>query len=446
MSDTKLFGTDGVRGRFGKYPINATVSSKLGYLFATLVGQSSKSCDILIGRDTRISGSILESSFAAGVVAAGYTPIMCGVISTPGLAKLVSKNDFAGGAMVSASHNLYFDNGFKFFDDTGQKILESKTNEIEKKIKDLESPSLPAKKLQNKVKFIDGVSCYLKLINQKKKYTAKRIILDCANGSLSYAVDKFFKKQSFELIRYANKPNGFNINQFCGSTNIIFLQREVLKQQADIGFAFDGDGDRLIIVDNSGAVVDGDDLLYLIAKYMQNLDALKGGVVGTVMSNIGLEIALNKLEIPFLRTSVGDQNIIKKLHHLNWSLGGEPSGHIIIPDWEVYGDGLVCANIILEIVENAGLPINQLVKGMTKRFQENLNIETYNKYAIFNNKKLIDTVSQIENELDGKSRILVRPSGTEPTIRILVESDDPELRSYILKTIADQVRALEKIS
>ncbi len=446
MSETKLFGTDGVRGRYGKYPINTAVGSKLGFLFATLVGQSSKSLDILIGRDTRISGSALESSFAAGVVAAGYSPIMCGVIPTPGLARLVSKNDFAGGAMISASHNLYFDNGFKFFDDSGQKILESKINEIEKKINDLESPSLSAEKLQNKVKFIDGIACYLNLINQKKKYTTKRIILDCANGSLSYAVDKFFKKQSFELITYANKPNGFNINQFCGSTNINYLQEKVLNQQADIGFAFDGDGDRLIVVDNLGAVVDGDDLLYLIAKYMQNLDALKGGVVGTVMSNIGLEIALSKLEIPFLRTSVGDQNIIKKLHHMNWSLGGEPSGHIIIPDWEVYGDGLVCANILLEIIEDAGLPINQLVKGMTKRHQENLNIETYNKHAIFNNRRLIDTVSKLENELDGKSRILVRPSGTEPKIRILVESDNSELRSYILKTIVDQVRALEKVS
>ena len=446
MSETRLFGTDGVRGRFGDYPINTSVSSKLGFLFATLVGQSSKSFEILIGRDTRISGLILESSFAAGVVAAGYSPIMCGVISTPGLARLVSEHDFAGGTMISASHNLYFDNGFKFFDDSGQKILESKINEIEKKINELESPAFSAKKLQNRVKFIDGVACYLKLINQKKKYATRRIVLDCANGSLSYAVDKFFEMQSFELITNADKPNGFNINQFCGSTNIKFLQEEVLKQQADIGFAFDGDGDRLIVVDNSGAVVDGDDLLYLIAKYMQKLDVLKGGVVGTVMSNIGLEIALNKLEIPFLRTSVGDQNIIKKLHHLNWSLGGEPSGHIIIPEWEVYGDGLVCANIILEILEDAGLPINQLVKGMTKRHQESLNIETYNKHAIFNNRRLIDTVSQIENELDGKSRILVRPSGTEPKIRILVESDDSKLRSHILKTIADQVRALEKVS
>ena len=444
MSELKLFGTDGVRGRYGKYPVDETTSSKLGYLFATLVGHSSESANILIGRDTRISGSVLECSFAKGVIAAGYTPVICGVISTPGLAKLLSNNQYAGGAMISASHNPYFDNGFKFFGPSGQKIVKSKINKIEEKLNDCESPIMLVKNLQDKVRFIDGASCYLNLINQKKKYTLEKIILDCANGSLSQIADRFFEHGTCEFITYGTKPDGFNINHLCGSTNISFLQKEVLKKQADIGFAFDGDGDRLIMVDNSGAVLDGDDILYVIARYMQNQDTLKGGVIGTELSNVGLEVALNELEIPFVRTSVGDQNIIKKLKDTKWSLGGEPSGHIIIPDLEVFGDGLICAGILLKIIEYYGLPINQLVKGLTKRYQENLDIETFNKDAIFNNQRLKDTVSQIENELDDKSRILVRPSGTEPKLRVLVESDDPNLRAFVLKTMADQVEALEK--
>ena len=446
MSNLELFGTDGVRGRFGSYPIDETTSSKLGFLFATLVGHCSESTEILIGRDTRVSGPVLEFGFAAGVIAAGYTPVICGVISTPGLAKLLSNHNYAGGSMISASHNPYFDNGFKFFGSSGQKIPKRKINQIEEKINTLESPLLRAKKLQNKVKFIDGASSYLNLISQKKKYTPNKIILDCANGSLSHIADKFFRTNTCELITYGARPDGYNINHLCGSTNISFLQEEVLKNQADIGFAFDGDGDRLIAVDSSGAILDGDDILYVIAKYMQNQDILNGGVIGTEMSNIGLEVALNDMEIAFVRTSVGDQNIIKKLHDLQWSLGGEPSGHIIIPDWKVFGDGLVCANILLAIIEYSGSPINQLLKGLTKRYQENLNIETSNKYAIFNNQRLKDTVSQIEDDLDGESRILVRPSGTEPKLRILVESDDPDTRALVLKTMADQVQALEKIS
>ncbi|MDC3160167.1 phosphoglucosamine mutase [Pseudomonadota bacterium] len=445
MSESRLFGTDGVRGRYGKYPIDETTSSKLGYLFATFAGLSSESRDILVGRDTRVSGPVLESSFTAGVIAAGYTPVLCGVISTPGLAKILSNHRYAGGAMISASHNPYFDNGFKFFGSSGQKIPERKINQIEEKINSIESPFMMTKKLQDRVKFINGASSYLNSINQKKKYTSNKIILDCANGSLSHIANKFFEPQIRNLVLYGTRPDGFNINHLCGSTNISFLQEEVLKNQADIGFAFDGDGDRIIVVDNTGAVLDGDDILYIIATYMQNQGTLKGGVIGTEMSNIGLELALNELGISFVRTSVGDQNIIKKLRELKWSLGGEPSGHIIIPDWEVFGDGLICANILLEIVENHELPIDQLVKGLTKRYQENLNIETSNKYAIFNNQRLKDTISQIEDELDGKSRILVRPSGTEPKLRVLVESDDASIRGLVLKTVAEQVRALEKI-
>lgn len=442
MTDVRLFGTDGVRGRYGTDPITKSMSSKLGFCFAKLLSEEYENNNIVIARDTRISGPSLESSLASGVVKAGLTPILCGILSTPALAYLISSGDYAGGVMISASHNPYFDNGFKFFGPNGEKVNQNEIGRIEASVSDLKEPFIPAYSLDKKLKFIDGASFYLGATVSTKKFFSTKVILDCANGSLSQIAERFFQSRCSELTVMGKTPNGFNINHMCGSTNIVHLREEVLKRKADVGFAFDGDGDRLIAVDGSGVVIDGDDILYILAKEQKRKSTLVGGVVGTGMSNVGLENALMDLGIPFRRTSVGDQNIIKALRELKWSIGGEPSGHIILKKTKASGDGLICAEILLEIMETSGLGLLQLTKGLTKKHQEILNIKTPNKYEIFNEPALKNTIHKIESDLDQNSRILVRPSGTEPKIRLLVESDDQELRSFILKTLIDKIHLL----
>ena len=444
MSETNLFGTDGVRGRFGKFPITRTITSKLGFYISELLRNESGNRSILIGRDTRISGPYLEHSLAEGIIAAKCTPVVSGLVSTPAMAYLISSGKYAGGVMISASHNPYFDNGFKFFDSSGQKIHEKKMEELETKVTASHNLLLQSDCFLDKIKFIDGASIYLNAITLPITSPLKKIIIDCANGSLSDTATRFFRPLSRKLIVLGNKPNGFNINHACGSTNIDFLQKEVIREGADVGFAFDGDGDRLIAVNDLGSIIDGDDILFILAQDMKKKGILKGGVVGTVMSNIGLESALIKLGIPFTRTSVGDQNVLTTLKKLGWSLGGETSGHIIAQQMNVIGDGLACARVLLDIMTQSNSSLSRLTKDIKKRHQEIVNIETQNKIAIFNNQELKRTIYDIESQLNADSRILVRPSGTEPKIRLLVESDNSKVRSNVLKKLTNKIQSLEK--
>jgi len=438
----KYFGTDGIRGTVGEHPITADFMLKLGWAAGKVLTRHTKVKNrVLIGKDTRVSGYMFESALEAGLIAAGVNVDMLGPMPTPAIAYLTRAFRASAGIVISASHNPVGDNGIKFFSADGYKL----PDEIELEIESLMDQPLVTNgsfSLGKARRIDDATGRYVEFCKGSLpagySLAGLKIVLDCANGATYNAAPKVFKELGAQVITMANTPNGFNINEQCGSTHMDAVRARVVEEKADIGIALDGDGDRVLLVDANGEIVDGDEIVYIIARYRQQTGQGCNGVAGTQMSNLGLEIALRDLGIPFRRTKVGDRYVVEALKENGWILGGEASGHILCSDLNTTGDGLVSALQVILALRESGIPLSELKAGMQKLPQTMINVRLSEKVAIDDNKAINSAVAAAEKELGDRGRVLLRPSGTEPLIRVMVEGEDQDL-------VRRQVEAIAKI-
>jgi phosphoglucosamine mutase len=440
----KYFGTDGIRGRVGETPITAEFFLKLGWAAGTVLTRNAKGKKrVLIGKDTRVSGYMFESALEAGLIAAGVDVDMLGPMPTPAIAYLTRTFRAAAGIVISASHNPVEDNGIKFFAADGYKL----PDEIELEIEALLDQVLVTKEsdqLGKARRITDAAGRYIEFckgtLPSGFTLSGLKIVLDCANGATYDVAPKVFKELGATTITMGNRPNGFNINDQCGSTHTAALATAVLDEQADMGIAFDGDGDRVLFIDNQGQLVDGDELIFIIAKHRQQTQGGCNGVAGTQMSNLGLELALAELKIPFARTKVGDRYVVEAMKEHGWDLGGEGSGHVLCSDLNSTGDGIVSALQVLRALSDSGLTMHELKSGMSKFPQIMINVRLPRKVDISGDTHINKAVADAEKKLDGRGRVLLRPSGTEPLIRVMVEGEDNELVNSLAVDIAEIVK------
>jgi len=444
----KYFGTDGIRGRTGVPPITAEFALKLGWAVGQILAQDGRG-SVLIGKDTRISGYMLAAALEAGLIAAGLDVFLLGPMPTPGVSYLTRSCGSQVGVVVSASHNPYYDNGIKFFSADGKKLPDA----IESKIESLLSSEMTTVDPQNigRAKIMeDAAGRYIEFCKGTflKPFDLKgiKVVIDCANGATYHIAPHVFTELGADVIAINHQPDGFNINESCGSTHPEALQKAVLTHRAEIGIAFDGDGDRVILVDHRGEVVDGDEILFIIANSYRNRDILQGGVVGTQMSNLGLEKAFNQLQIPFMRTQVGDRYVMDALMQTGWQLGGEGSGHIICLDQTTTGDGIVSALQVLSAMCHANKTLHELKKGMHKCAQILLNVPVAKGSSVVNDSRVQLVLKQLEKDLQGKGRILLRSSGTEPVVRVMVEGEDKNIITHAAQEIAQVVEHVAKVT
>ncbi|MBT5796842.1 MAG: phosphoglucosamine mutase [Porticoccaceae bacterium] len=438
----KYFGTDGIRGTVGEHPITADFMLKLGWAAGKVLTRHTKVKNrVLIGKDTRVSGYMFESALEAGLIAAGVNVDMLGPMPTPAIAYLTRAFRASAGIVISASHNPVGDNGIKFFSADGYKL----PDEIELEIESLMDQPLVTNgsfSLGKARRIDDATGRYVEFCKGSLpagySLAGLKIVLDCANGATYNAAPKVFKELGAQVITMANTPNGFNINEQCGSTHMDAVRARVVEEKADIGIALDGDGDRVLLVDANGEIVDGDEIVYIIARYRQQTGQGCNGVAGTQMSNLGLEIALRDLGIPFQRTKVGDRYVVEALKENGWILGGEASGHILCSDLNTTGDGLVSALQVILALRESGIPLSELKAGMQKFPQTMINVRLSEKVTIDDNKAINLAVAAAEKELGDRGRVLLRPSGTEPLIRVMAEGEDQDL-------VRRQVEAIAKI-
>ena len=441
----KYFGTDGIRGRVGDSPITPEFCLRLSNAVGRVFASNVQKTKVVIGKDTRISGYMLESVLQSGLISAGADVSLLGPMPTPAIAYLAKTLRADAAIVISASHNPYYDNGIKFFDAEGSKLGDAKELAIEAA---MEGPLVceDSENLGKASRVSDAAGRYVEFCKSTVpdgfSLRGLRIVLDCANGATYQVAPQVFSELGADVVVMAAEPDGFNINQACGSTEPQALRKKVVEEKADFGIAFDGDGDRLAMVDSHGALLDGDQLLYVIARDRQRRATLQGGVVGTVMSNLGFEQALDRLGIPFGRANVGDRNILAQLQQNGWQLGGEPSGHILTLDLATTGDAIIAAlQVIVPVVEQ-GLSLQVLAAGMDKFPQVLENIKVPFPGMLCNDERLVADIRDSESQLAGRGRILVRPSGTEPLLRIMVEGDDLKEVSQIARTLAVRAREL----
>ena len=441
----KYFGTDGIRGRVGDSPITPEFCLRLSNAVGRVFASNVQKTKVVIGKDTRISGYMLESVLQSGLISAGADVSLLGPMPTPAIAYLAKTLRADAAIVISASHNPYYDNGIKFFDAEGSKLGDAKELAIEAA---MEGPLVceDSENLGKASRVSDAAGRYVEFCKSTVpdgfSLRGLRIVLDCANGATYQVAPQVFSELGADVVVMAAEPDGFNINQACGSTEPQALRKKVVEEKADFGIAFDGDGDRLAMVDSHGALLDGDELLYIIARDRQRRATLQGGVVGTVMSNLGFEQALDRLGIPFGRANVGDRNILAQLQQNGWQLGGEPSGHILTLDLATTGDAIIAAlQVIVPVVEQ-GLSLQVLAAGMDKFPQVLENIKVPFPGMLCNDERLVADIRDSESQLAGRGRILVRPSGTEPLLRIMVEGDDLKEVSQIARTLAVRAREL----
>jgi len=440
----KYFGTDGVRGRVGEHPITADFMLKLGRAAGVVLARGSKR-SVVIGKDTRISGYMFESALEAGLAAAGANVLLLGPMPTPAVAYLTRTLYTCAGIVISASHNPFEDNGIKFFSADGEKLPPETEQAIEE---ELERPfvTVDSAHMGKAQRVDDAAGRYIEFCKGTMPFGTMlggmRIALDCANGATYKVAPMVFRELGARVHLIGNEPDGLNINHQCGSTQPGAMQEKVISCGAELGIALDGDGDRVIMADRNGEIVDGDELLYIIATARQSEDSLEGGVVGTVMSNFGLELALKKRNIPFLRTPVGDRHIYRALIEKGWKLGGEASGHLLSLDRTNTGDGIVSALQVLEIMVRSGKGLAELKQGMRKFPQTMINVpvSAIGQQRLSESKKINEVVRDIEAELNGRGRVILRPSGTEPLIRVTLEGDDRNQVERLAKQLADTVR------
>ena len=438
----KYFGTDGIRGTVGQHPITADFMLKLGYAAGKVLTHNTKvKKRVLIGKDTRVSGYMFESALEAGLIAAGVNVDMLGPMPTPAIAYLTRAFRASAGIVISASHNPVGDNGIKFFSADGFKLDDDIELEIEALIDQplITNDSFTLGKAR---RISDATGRYVEFckgsLPSQFNLAGFKIVLDCANGATYNAAPKVFKELGAHTITMATEPNGFNINDKCGSTYMEGLCARVVEENADFGIALDGDGDRVLFSDANGEIVDGDELIYIIAQHRLQTGQGCNGVAGTLMSNLGLELALKDLNIPFLRTKVGDRYVVEALKANDWNLGGEASGHVLCSDLNTTGDGIVAALQVIRAISDGGKPLADLKLGMSKFPQTMINVRLAKKVDITENNAINAAVAEAEQKLAGRGRVLLRPSGTEPLIRVMAEGDDQAL-------VEQQVKAIAKI-
>ena len=443
MANRKYFGTDGVRGKVGTYPITPDFALKLGWAAGkVLASQGSRT--VLIGKDTRISGYMLESALEAGLAAAGLTAAFTGPMPTPAVAYLTRTFRLEAGIVISASHNPYYDNGIKFFSSQGTKLPDDIEEAIEAML-DQPMDCVESADLGKASRISDAAGRYIEFC--KSTFPAHlgldgyKIVVDCANGATYHIAPNVLRELGAEVIEIGATPNGININEKCGATDVKALQEKVLETKADVGLAYDGDGDRIMMVDHLGNKVDGDQILFIIAREALRSGQLKGGVVGTLMSNMSLEIALKMLGVPFVRANVGDRYVLEKMVEHSWTLGGENSGHIIIADKNTTGDGIIASLAVLSAMVQHRLSLNELASAVKLFPQVLINVRFAGGDNPLESEAVKAVAADVEKRLEGKGRILLRKSGTEPLIRVMVECEDGVLAKQCAEEIAEAVKA-----
>jgi phosphoglucosamine mutase len=442
LEPRRYFGTDGIRGRVGESCINPEFVLKLGWA----TGMALKNGDgnkILIGKDTRISGYLLESVLEAGLSCAGVDTHLLGPMPTPAIAYLTRTLRAKAGIVISASHNPYYDNGIKFFSEDGTKLRDSAEEAIEhylhQPMKIVDAAELGKAKRVN-----DAQGRYIEFCKSTLGFSRNlkglKIVVDCANGATYKVAPAVFSELGAEVVEIATDPDGFNINENCGSTSPELLAKIVLAEEADLGIALDGDGDRVIMVDHKGEIVNGDELVFIIAKHGFARGTLTGGVVGTVMSNFGLEIALRDLGIDFKRTKVGDRHVIAALKANDWLLGGESSGHIAHLGLTTTGDGIVSALQVLAAMRDQGSSLYELKSSMPHMPQVLINVKSNQVIDLDRNPLVKEEILRVEEKLGKSGRVLIRASGTEPVIRVMVEGADQKLVHQYATELASVIK------
>jgi phosphoglucosamine mutase len=436
----KFFGTDGIRGSVGADPMNADFALRLASAAAQVLVPEGGT--VLIGKDTRLSGYMFESALEAGFVAAGADVLLLGPLPTPGIAVLTQEFKANLGVVISASHNPYYDNGIKFFDGEGAKL----SDEVEKKIeKVLKKPAitLESGKLGRAKRIDTARSRYQEFcaatFPDDLDLDGMKVVFDGANGAGYKVGPRTLNELGADVITIGCSPNGRNINDGCGSTEPALLQKTVPAVEADVGIALDGDGDRVVMVDENGEIIDGDQLLFILATARKKAGKLRGPVVGTVMSNLGLELALQSHDIEFMRASVGDRYVLETLRQTGGIIGGETSGHVICLDQTTTGDGLISALQILAVMKRTSKPLSELAAGMTRYPQKMLNVPTATPMDPDSFPAIRDAVSQAESELKQTGRIVLRASGTEPVVRVMVEGRNENQVLTLAKRLASVV-------
>ncbi|PKO93081.1 MAG: phosphoglucosamine mutase [Betaproteobacteria bacterium HGW-Betaproteobacteria-1] len=445
----RYFGTDGVRGRVGEAPITPDFVMRLGYAAGRVLASHESHQHkgtrptVLIGKDTRISGYMLEAALESGLAAAGVDVMLTGPMPTPAVAYLTRALRAQIGIVITASHNPFEDNGIKFFSAEGTKLPDEVEREIEAEL-DKPMQVVASAQLGKARRIDDAAGRYIEFCKgsfpNAMDLRGVKIVLDCAHGATYHVAPSVFHELGAEVVVIGNQPDGLNINLDCGSTHTAAICKAVVEHQADLGIAFDGDGDRVLMVDNSGKLLDGDQLLYIIAMHRKQRGKLEGGVVGTLMSNLALEHALARADVPFARAKVGDRYVLELLSQHGWQLGGENSGHILALDKHSSGDGIIAALQVLQAVIASGKTLAQLGAELVLYPQVLINVTVKQRINLDASQELQDAVKAGETELDGKGRVLLRASGTEPKIRVMVEGESAAQVQKLAEQIAGVVR------
>lgn len=442
------FGTDGIRGKFGQMPITPEFALKLGFAAGKVLKRTSQKNKplVVLGKDTRLSGYILESALQAGLNAAGVYVHLLGPLPTPAIAHLTRALHAHAGIVISASHNPYYDNGIKFFSSEGKKLPDSLQEEINRELeKDLFIEDTA--NLGKSVRVNDANGRYIEFCKSTFPYhfdlNNLKIVLDCAHGAAYSVGPSVFRELGAKVVALYNEPDGLNINESCGSTHPEHLQKAVVEHEADLGIAFDGDADRVVMVDKFGNLIDGDHILYILATQAQNKPA---GIVGTVMSNMALEVALEKANVNFVRAKVGDRYVLQALEENGWVIGGEPSGHILTLDKSTTGDAIIAALQVLTVMVEQNKALHELVQDFKLFPQVLLNVRLEQMIDPYSIPALVTEFDKAEAQLKGRGRILIRKSGTEPVIRVMVEGDDEQEVNALAQHLADSVRSQAQVA
>ena len=436
------FGTDGIRGKFGELPITPEFALKLGFAAGKVLKKHTKKNKpiVVLGKDTRLSGYILEAALQAGLNAAGVYVHLLGPLPTPAIAHLTRALHASLGIVISASHNPYFDNGIKFFSGEGKKLPDALQEEINQELQQ-ELKIEDTANLGKSVRVKDANGRYIEFCKSTFPYHLDlndlTIVVDCANGAAYNVGPAVFRELGAKVIAIHNEPNGLNINENCGSTHPESLQKAVLEHQADLGVAFDGDADRVILVDSQGKQIDGDHILYILATQGSKKPA---GIVGTLMSNMALELALEKAQVPLLRANVGDRYVLQGLEENGWVIGGEPSGHILTLDKSTTGDAIIAALQVLTVMVEQNKALHELVADFKLLPNVLENVRLANMFDPYSVPALVEEFDRAKEQLKGRGRLLIRKSGTEPVIRVMVEGDDLAEVKALAKDLADSVR------
>ena len=443
---SNFFGTDGIRGEVGKSPITADTLLKVGWAVGSVLKEQNENASVIIGKDTRVSGYLFESALEAGFLSAGVNVGMLGPMPSPAIAYLTQAFGATAGVVISASHNPYQDNGVKFFSSKGVKLNDETQKAIEKKIS-MPMSSVGSASIGKARRYEQALGRYIEFckstFDKSCDLSNLKIIIDCANGATYHIAEDVFSELGASVLMINNTPDGYNINRDCGATDTKHLQKEVLENNADLGIAFDGDGDRLIMVDHKGQKVDGDELVFIIANAWKESGDLKSNkVVGTKMTNLGIQLAFAEIGVSFIEADVGDRHVMDQLIEHKAVLGGEGSGHIICLNKSTSGDGIIAALQVLEVMSKTGKTLLELKSKMTKYPQVLINVKTDTKVNLQEESKLSQAINSVESKLSKTGRVLVRESGTEPLVRVMVESSNYGLAKESAEELAKIIKSM----